>query len=204
MRPAQPARSSTSRTSRWKQMARDPDGSRRAAASSTTLGTRCRASSSAVTSPTGPAPTTTTGSISLLRVAPRAGRPGSPRPRPRVAALGGGLRPAARPFGGLGDGAVGDLPVLPAADVGALARFQALVDVEEVGDLVADALVDVAQVADLRVAHVRGRDAEDLRVGAALVEHPEHADAADGDLAAGEGGLLQQDHHVERVAVLCD
>ena len=43
-------------------MALDPDGSRQAAASSTTLGTPCRASSSAVTSPTGPAPTMTTGS----------------------------------------------------------------------------------------------------------------------------------------------
>src|SRR5690606_18887803 len=83
-----------------------------------------------------------------------------------------------------GDRPVGDGPVLPAAHVAALVRLQALVDVEEVRDLVADVLVDVAQVADAGVADVPRRDAEDLGVGTALVEHPAHADPADGQVGS--------------------
>src|SRR5579859_1673953 len=65
MSSAQPTRSKMSSTSRWKQIAREPAGTRPGAASSTTVGTCHRASSSAVVSPTGPAPAITTGSMGL-------------------------------------------------------------------------------------------------------------------------------------------
>ena len=57
---------------------------------------------------------------------------------------------------------------------------------------------DVAQVLQARVG--RGH-AEDLVVAAGLVGHPEHADRAAADQAAGEGGLLEDHQGVERVAV---
>ena len=62
-------------------------------------------------------------------------------------------------------------------------------------------MVDVAQV--LR-ARVLGRDAEHLVVAALLVGHPEHADRAGADQAAGEGRLLDEHERVERVAVLAE
>src|SRR4051812_47889343 len=55
-----------SSTSRWKQIALDPAGSRTRSASNTTDGTSQRASSSAVVRPTGPPPTMSTGSTDTL------------------------------------------------------------------------------------------------------------------------------------------
>ena len=46
--------------------------------------------------------------------------------------------------------------------------------------------------------------AQDLVVAAGLVGHPEHADRAAGDQAAGERGRLEDDERVERVAVLAE
>src|SRR5579884_3952066 len=51
---------------------------------------------------------------------------------------------------------------------------------------------------------VVGGDAQDLVVAALLVGHPEHADRAAQDQAAGEGRLLKQDQGVQRVAVLAE
>ena len=62
-------------------------------------------------------------------------------------------------------------------------------------------LGDVADVAQVLEARVGRRDAEDLVVAAGLVGHPEHADRAALDQAAGEGRLLQEHERVERVAV---
>src|SRR5262249_45349428 len=59
---AQPTRSRMSSTSRWVQMDREPSAVCAPAASRTVLGTPCRASSRAQAIPTGPAPTTSTGS----------------------------------------------------------------------------------------------------------------------------------------------
>ena len=62
-------------------------------------------------------------------------------------------------------------------------------------------MVDVAQVL---LARVVGRDAEDLVVAALLVGHPEHADRAAEDQAARERRLRQQHQRVERIAVLAE
>ncbi|GAA3163918.1 hypothetical protein GCM10020255_048400 [Rhodococcus baikonurensis] len=49
---------------------------------------------------------------------------------------------------------------------------------------------------------VAGRNAEDLVVSAGLVDHLEHRDCASLDDDAGEDRLGEQDHGVERIAVL--
>src|SRR5580693_4574972 len=98
---------------------------------------------------------------------------------------------------GLGGGAVG-----PGRVPDALARLQLLVDGEEVMDLQPVELGHVLELARVVLPRVAGRDTDDLVVTALLVGHPEHPDRAAADQAAGEGGLLDQDHRVERVAVL--
>src|SRR6202012_3400851 len=52
------------------------------------------------------------------------------------------------------------------------------------------------------VARVTRGHGEDLGVRPLLVGHPEDADGPDRDQAAGERGLVQDDHGVERVTVL--
>src|SRR5690242_2406606 len=98
---------------------------------------------------------------------------------------------------GLGGGAVG-----PGRVPDALARLQLLVHGEEVMDRQPVELGYVLELAQVLLPRVAGRDADDLVVTALLVRHPEHPDRAAADQAAGERGLLDQHHRVERVAVL--
>jgi len=60
----------------------------------------------------------------------------------------------------------------------------------------------VLELLQVLLPRVAGRDADDLVVAALLVGHPEHADRAAADQAAGEGGLLHQHQGVQRIAVL--
>ena len=82
-----------------------------------------------------------------------------------------------------------------------LLRLEHLVDVEEVLDLVEQALRQVAEIAHVLVVRVVQRHAQDLGVRTLLVLHPEHADRAHLHPAPGEGRVLEQHQHVERVAV---
>jgi hypothetical protein len=92
--------------------------------------------------------------------------------------------------------------VLPAAYVGAFSRFEFLVDVEEMPDFPGDVRGNIVKVLYPGEPRVVGLDGEDLRVRAVLVAHPEDADRPDRDLAAREGGFLEHDHCVQRVAIL--
>src|SRR5689334_22306896 len=98
---------------------------------------------------------------------------------------------------GLGGGAVG-----PGRVPDALARLQLLVHGEEVVDLQPVVLGYVLELAQVLLPRIAGRDTDDLVVTALLVRHPEHPDRTAADQAAGERGLLDQHHRVERVAVL--
>ena len=71
-------------------------------------------------------------------------------------------------------------------------------------DLEAVELGHVVDVADVLHPRVAGGHAQHLVVAAGLVGHAEHPDRAAADEAAGERRLLQQDHRVERVAVLAE
>jgi hypothetical protein len=59
----------------------------------------------------------------------------------------------------------------------------------------------VVELAQVLLSRVAGRHADDLVVAALLVGHPEHADGAAADQAAGEGRFLHQDQRIQRVAV---
>ena len=99
------------------------------------------------------------------------------------------------------------LGVVPADPVGALdglAGLEVLVDLEEVLDLETVELRDVVDVAQVLQTRVLGGHAEDLVVAAGLVGHPEHADRAAADQAAGERRLLEDHEGVEGVAVLAE
>jgi len=61
---------------------------------------------------------------------------------------------------------------------------------------------DVGQVLQVLVAGVAGGDGEDLGVGAALIVHPEDCYRPRGHVGSGERGLAEQDHGIERIAVL--
>ena len=50
----------------------------------------------------------------------------------------------------------------------------------------------VLQVTQVFLTRITGRHAEDLVIAALLVTHPEHADRAASDQAAGEGRLQYQ------------
>ncbi len=89
----------------------------------------------------------------------------------------------------------------PGRVVDTLAWFQLLVDGEEVVDLEPVELGHVLEFAQLLEPRVAGRDADDLVVAALLVGHPEHADRAAADQAAGKGGLLHEDQRVLDAAV---
>ena len=85
-----------------------------------------------------------------------------------------------------------------------LAGLQVLVDLEEVLDLQPVELETSSMSCRCAMPRVAGRHAQHLVVAARLVAHPEHADRAAVDQAAGERGLVEQDQRVERVAVLAE
>jgi hypothetical protein len=62
-------------------------------------------------------------------------------------------------------------------------------------------MVDIVDVVDRRPAGIIGQDAEDLGVVACLVVHAEHTDRTGPQVAAGEGGLVEEHERVERVAI---
>src|SRR5690606_26979779 len=105
-----------------------------------------------------------------LGAAPGPARRGAGRGRGSGAVRGAGRGAAA----GVLDGGQRGGAVLPAADLRALPGLQPLVDLEEVVDLLALELWQVAQVADVLQARVAGRHAQHLGVRALLVAHPEH------------------------------
>ena len=75
---------------------------------------------------------------------------------------------------------------------------------EEVRDRPEFVLGDIGDVLDVIPADVAGRNAQQLVVAAGLVGHREHADDPGTHDDAGEHRLGQQDHRVERVAVLAE
>ena len=98
---------------------------------------------------------------------------------------------------GFGGGAVA-----PALGLDPLARLQVLVTGEEVLDLLDQEFADVADFLDVVEARV-GRDAEYLRVPAAVVGHVEDADRAGlNDDAGVQVEVLQEHQRVQRIAVL--
>ena len=122
--------------------------------------------------------------------------------RPRTAAgarrrLRGALEPQPRRL----DLRVGRVAALVAPGRRVLLRFEHLVHVEEVLDLVEQPLREVADVVDRVVRGVVRRDADDLGVGPLLVLHPEHADRPHLHPAAREGRVLEEHEHVEGVVV---
>src|SRR5581483_9403658 len=102
------------------------------------------------------------------------------------------------------DQALGLDGVHPALDLGVLVRFEGLVDLEEVSDLVQQRRAHVLQAADVVPPVVRRRSAQHLGVAARLVDHEEGGDGAGVDVAARERGLVHQHQGVERVAVLTE
>jgi hypothetical protein len=60
----------------------------------------------------------------------------------------------------------------------------------------------VVKVAQVLLARVARGHAQDLVIAALLVGHPEHADRAAADQAAGKRGFQHQHQRVERIAVL--
>ena len=146
---------------------------------------RSRSRARAVARPTIPPPTTTTSTRPAVGLT-------APRPAPRrgvAVERGLDLGPRRR-------------PVLEVAGDGELLGLEVLVDVEEVLDLGLDLVGEVADVVDVLPPRLVGLDADHLGVAAGLVLHPHHADGAGVDPAAGEGGVLGEHQHVERVAVL--
>src|SRR5665811_1415557 len=96
---------------------------------------------------------------------------------------------------------VGRIEADPVRALDGLAGLKVFVHLEEVPDLQTVELRHVADVAQVLQAGVGGGHTQHLVVAACLVGHPEHADRAALDEAAGEGGLLQDHQGVERVAV---
>src|SRR5580693_1972249 len=128
--------------------------------------------------------------------------PNGPRSPPRSARF----RPLAvdQPAPGRLDLGLGVPAVGPGPSFDALARFQLLVDQEEVLDLQPVEVGQVVEVAQVFLAWVARGHAQDLVVAALLVGHPEHADRAAADQAAGKRGLGHQHQRVERIAVLAE
>src|SRR5438132_3424276 len=93
-------------------------------------------------------------------------------------------------------------PVSPAARLRPFRRFEVLVALEEVLDLVAQLVRDVVDVRDPLERWVAVRHTEELLVGPLLVLHVEDADRADADPAAREGRIGDEHERVEWVAVL--
>src|SRR5580700_1428808 len=85
---------------------------------------------------------------------------------------------------GFGSGTVG-----PGLALDALARLELLVDQEKVLDLQPVEPGQVMEVTQVFLTRVARGHAKDLVVAAILVGHPEHADRAAADQAAGERGL---------------
>src|SRR5215204_1765841 len=105
------------------------------------------------------------------------------------------------PLDGLVEDDVADVGVAPAEGLDRLV-LELLVDGEEVLDLPQQVGRDLVDLVDVVPVGVGQGDDQQLLVRALVVGHVEHADDAGLDLAAGEGRLAQQDHGVERVAVL--
>src|SRR6201986_3340920 len=124
------------------------------------------------------------------------------QPVPRAPGrLAGSVPELAQSLPGCHDLGLGGDTVGPGGVADALAWFQLLVDGEEMMDLETVELGYVLEFAQVTLARVVGRHADDLVVAALLVGHPEHPDRAAADQAAGKGGLLHQDQRVQRIAV---
>src|SRR5829696_2872813 len=130
-------------------------------------------------------------------------RPGRPPRRlgshgtPAVASL-----PVLGPAGqGLVEDDVADVGVAPAEGFDRLV-LELLVDAEEVLDLAQQVRGDLLDPVDVVPVGVGQGDDQQLLVGALVVGHVEHTDDPGLDLTAREGGLAQQDHGVQGVAVL--
>src|SRR4051812_25710852 len=105
------------------------------------------------------------------------------------------------PRHGLQHNAGGLVALAPAHDLDALA-LEVLVGAKEVLYLLQRVLGDVRDVEVLALEGVVQRDADDLVVRLSAVEHLEHADGTDVDLAAGKRFFLDEYEHVERITVL--
>src|SRR5215213_418394 len=79
--------------------------------------------------------------------------------------------------------------------------LELLVDGEEVRDLVLKLIWNLVERLECVPAWIGQRDREHLVVDAGVVLHAKQRDRLDHDQAAGEGGLGDADHHVERVPV---
>ncbi len=135
---------------------------------------------------------------------PALDRPRGPhavRRRPRRTASVGRARRVAQPRGAV---VAQDLQrrvfIAPADDIDRLV-LERLVRVEEVLDLDEAMGADLLEPLDVLLVGVADRDAQDLEVEALLVAHLEAADRARPDMAAGEGGLVDDQQGVGVVAV---
>ena len=72
---------------------------------------------------------------------------------------------------------------------------------EEVLDLFDRVLGDVADVLNVRPARVLRGNGDDLRIRPCIVGHIEYGDGAHGDADTREQRVIEQDQHIDRVAV---
>ena len=80
--------------------------------------------------------------------------------------------------------------------------FEVLVLFEEVLDLILEVVIDTAHVGDIFEAWIFSRDSENLPVSAFFIFHVEDTNRSDFEDAAGEGGLADEDEHVEVVTII--
>src|SRR5258708_10728312 len=99
---------------------------------------------------------------------------------------------------------IGGRLVYPSSRLDFLAGLQCLVNLEEVVDLQAVELGNVADVAQMGHPRIRRGHAQDLVVVAHLVPHPEHPDRSARDQATREGRLVENDERVKRDPALCE
>src|SRR5258708_14249987 len=90
----------------------------------------------------------------------------------------------------------------PSSRLDVLAGLQCLGNLEEVVELEAVELGNVADVAQMGHPRIRRSRAQDLVVVAHLVPHPEHPDRSAGDQATREGRLVEKDERVKRGPVV--
>src|SRR6266498_2889274 len=116
--------------------------------------------------------------------------------------MGRSLASIAQPAPGRLDFGLGGGAADPGRALDAFARLKGLVDLEKVLDLEPVELRQVVDIAQVLLARVVRRDAQDLVVAALLIGHPEHADPAtaviDLVLVAAAARDLDQDVELHR------
>src|ERR1035437_10163366 len=100
------------------------------------------------------------------------------------------------------DGIDSAVAAIPSDGLGASARFELLVHVEKMADLIQGVVVDVADILHVGEARVRCRHRENRRLPLPAFGHPEHSDWPHGDVAARKSRLLEEDENAQRRTVL--